>query len=372
MTMITPFKLEHHLEKYEFSLPYPMCCSDAESMPMQDVLLMADEADKARWQNLDLSYTTDKGCPDLRSVIAEVLYPGLKADNILCFSGAEEGIFCALSVLCAPKDHVIVLGPSYQSLAEIPRYVGAAVSEVLLREENHWRISLEDITGALKPNTKVIVMNFPHNPTGQVIRQQELDMLVNLCRERGLWLFSDEVYRLLGAPTEGWSNPAANCYEKALSLGVMSKSFGMPGLRIGWIACQDTEILDEIRSFKHYTSICNSAPSEVLSLIALKNKDKILARNNKIVAANLLLLDGFFNTYQNLFSWVRPEGGGVGFVRYHGTEGVDIFCHNLVEKHGILLLPGTVYTTPSDHFRVGFCHTRMALALEKLENSLKK
>ena len=366
-TKINTFKLEEYLAQYEFSAPYLLCCSDAESFGMQEIIEMAEPVDKDSWNHLRLSYTESKGMPSLRKQIVNTLYPTLDAENILCFSGAEEGIFCALQTLCASGDHVIVLTPCYQSLMEIPKHYGCDVTTVALKEENDWRIDINAIKNAIKPTTKCVIINFPHNPTGQVITQGELQALVGLCAFHDLWLFSDEVYRLLGSPASPWAKPAAEMYPKALSLGVMSKAFGMPGLRVGWIACQDNKLLNKIEQMKHYTSICNSAPAEILSLIALKNSDQVLARNNKITADNLALLDTFFDEYSDLFSWVKPQGGCVGFVNYKSTESVDVFCDRLVKECGVLLMPASIYDTPTNHFRVGFGRKNMPESLDKLK-----
>jgi len=369
---INIFKLENYLMKHEFTAPYLLCCSDAESFSMHEIIHMGNSGDRNLWDNLRLGYTETKGAPFLRHQIATSLYPSLNQDNILCFTGAEEGIFCALNILCEPSDHIIALTPCYQSLMEIPKMKGAQVTAVELRETNGWRIDLNEIKNAIKPNTKVIVINFPHNPTGQVITQEELDDLVKLCDAHGIWLFSDEVYRLLGNPAESWAKPVAEIYHKGISVGVMSKAFGMAGLRAGWMACQDKEILMRIEHMKHYTSICSSAPSEVLSLIALKNKDQILARNNKITADNLVLLDEFFDRHGELFEWVRPQGGCVGFVNYKTAESVDAFCDRLVKDVGVLLMPASIYDYSGNHFRIGFGRKNMSEALRRLGEYLGK
>ena len=337
---------------------------------MQEIIDLANPSDRVLWDSLRLGYTEAKGLPILREQIAKSLYPSLNQDNILCFSGAEEGIFCALHVLCDPTDHVIVLTPCYQSLMEIPKMKGANVTAVQLQEKNNWRIDLDAIKKAIRPNTKVIIINFPHNPTGQVITQDELDALVKLCDLYGLWLFSDEVYRLLGRPSSPWAKPAAEVYPKALSLGVMSKAFGMAGLRIGWIACQNKGLLTKMEQLKHYTSICNSSPAEIISLIALQNKDQILERNNWIVSENLTLLDVFFNEHSDLFSWVRPQGGCVGFVNYKSHEPIDDFCDRLVKENGALLMPASVYDFDEQYFRIGFGRKNMPEALDKLREFL--
>jgi aspartate/methionine/tyrosine aminotransferase len=370
--MINIFKLEKYLSQYEFKAKYLLCCSDAESFEMQEIIAIADEQDRLLWNNLRLGYTDDAGLPILRQEIANSFYPGLDADNILCFAGAEDGIFCSLNVLCEPSDHIIILTPCYQSLLEIPQFRSSDITKIALKEENQWKIDIDAISKAIKSNTKIIIINFPHNPTGQIVTNQELKDLVALCQKHDIWLFSDEAYRLLGNPKQDWAKPAAICHQKAISLGVMSKAFGMAGLRIGWIACQNKEILQKIKELKHYTSICNSGPSEIISLIALKNKDKILARNNEIVRSNLALFNDFLSNHRDHFSWVEPSGGCVGFVNYKADEPVADFCKNLVEKQSVLLMPANIYDFDSNHFRIGMGRKNMPIALEKLNDFLKE
>lgn len=365
------FKLEAFFAKYEFTAKYLLCCSDAQSFTLSEVLAMAEPEEKQLWDHLSLGYTEYPGLPLLRQTIAREMYNDLDKDNILTFAGAEEGIFCALSTLIEPNDHVVVLTPCYQSLLEIPKSKGAEVTEIELKEENNWRIDLEAIRAAIKPNTKCIIINFPHNPTGQVIEEEELQALIEICEQRGIWLFSDEVYRLLGKPEQPWASPAACLYDKALSLGVMSKAFGMAGLRIGWIACQNKEILQKIEYMRHYTSMCNSAPAEILSIIALNSKDAILKRNNKIVADNLQLLDQFFTEYSHLFEWVRPQGGCVGFVKYKGPGSIESFCDRLVNEQNVLLMPASIYDYASNHFRIGFGRKNMPQCLDQLKEFLR-
>lgn len=366
------FKLEEYLGKYEFSAKHLLCCSDAESFQMSDILSLASPEEKELWDNLRLGYTEVQGFPLLRKVVADKFYKGLEADNIFMFAGAEEGIFCTLHALIEEGDHVVVLTPCYQSLLEIPRLKGADVSEVALKEKNDWRIDLNEIKDAIRPKTKCVVINFPHNPTGQVIDEDELKGLIDLCKQNGIWLFSDEVYRLLGKPNKPWSTPSACVYDRAISLWVMSKAFGLAGLRIGWIACKDKTILKKIEYTKHYTSICNSAPAEILSLISLRNNDKLLERNNQIVEENLKILDKFFIEYSHLFEWVKPQGGCVGFVKYKGAESVDAFCDRLVKESGVLLMPASIYSHESNHFRIGFGRKNMPESLERFKEFLKK
>lgn len=369
--MINTFKLEEYLGQHEFKAPYLLCCSDAESISMAELLAMAAPSHRHMWDQLHLGYTEVTGLPQLKQAIADSIFPTFSPNQILCTAGAEDGIFCSLFALCEERDHVIVLTPCYQSLMEIPKLKGCDVTSIALREENQWRIDLNAIQNAIKANTKWVVINFPHNPTGQIISESELRQLINLLDKHGIWLFSDEAYRLLGPQNTLWAPPAACLYPKAISLGVMSKAFGMAGLRVGWVACQDQTALKKIEQMKHYTSICNSAPSEILSLIALANRKAILERNTLIIEENLKLLDQFFQTYNHTFSWVRPTGGCVGFVHYKGAQSIESFSQALLESEGVLLLPGSVYDVASNHFRIGFGRQNMNQALEKFERFLQ-
>lgn len=367
---LNTFLLEDYYEKYEFKTKYMLSSSDPESWSLHEILEMATPDERAMWESQRFGYTQVKGLPALRDTIANTLYPSLTADNVLCFAGAEEGIFCTLLTLCTPQDHVIVITPCYQSLSEMPKFIGCSVTTVELKEENNWTLDIHEIEKAIRPTTKVVVINFPHNPTGQILSQQKLLELIQILDKRDIWLFSDEVYYLLGPNHTEHALPAAPLYKKAVSLGVLSKAYGLPGLRIGWIACQDQTLIQAVARTKQYTTLCNSGPSEILGLIALRNQDIILKRNNDIVAHNIALLDTFFKKYSHLFSWIRPRGGCTGFVKYHSNEPIDTFCNRVMNQAGILLLPGTVYGITSNHFRIGFGRTNMPEALTAFEQFL--
>ena len=175
---------------------------------------------------------------------------------------------------------------------------------------------------------------------------------------------------LLGPIQTQWAKPAASSYSRAISLGVMSKAYGMGGLRIGWIACQDKTLIAKIEKVKHYTSICNCGLAEIISLIVLRNQTFIINRNNKIVDNNLSVLDDFIKEYGNRFSWVRPQGGCVGLVKYHNSESIDCFCRCLVDQAGVLLMPASIYDVSSNHFRIGFGRKNMPEALDRFKEFL--
>jgi len=357
MSALPDFRLETYFSRWEFTARHHMTASDAQSMTLRDLLARASPEDAEAFDRLWLGYTETFGAPALREEIAGT-YDELEAADILCFAGAEEGIYIANQVLLGPKDHAIVVTPNYQAAETVPLSI-CAVSGVPLDRDNAWDLDLNRVAAAVRPNTRLISINFPHNPTGCIISRQTLGALIELCRERGIWLLSDEVYRRLGPDPQRQVPQVADLYERGLSLNVMSKAYGLPGLRIGWVGCQDRELLVRMERMKHYLSICNSGPSEVLARIALKNREAILERNNALVRANLCLLDRFFAEFNDVFDWRRPDGGCVGYPRYLGPESVDELCADLVEQSGVLLLPGSIYSselgpTPQDHFRVGF------------------
>ena len=155
-------------------------------------------------------------------------------------------------------------------------------------------------------------------------------------------------------------------YEKGLSLGVMSKTFGLPGLRIGWIATKDKTLLKQLKSFKNYTTICNSALSEFFSIVGLKNKDFLIKRNLEIIEKNLILLDEFFDKYSNYFSWVKPKAGSIAFPQIKFNKTSDEFCLDVLNKKGVLLLPSTNFNYRDRNFRIGFGKRNMPEALSKL------
>lgn len=351
------FALEVFFSTWEFAARHHLTASDAQSMTLGELLALGSDADRARFESLHLGYTRTWGATPLLEAIVGT-YDGLGTEHLLCFAGAEEGLYVAMKVLLGPDDHAVVVTPNYQAAETIPLSI-CAVTGVPLDEASGWSLDLDRVKAALRPNTRLVSINFPNNPTGAVPPRAVFDALVELCRMRGLWLFSDEVYRLLERDPLRTLPQAADVYERGISLGVMSKAYGLPGLRIGWLACRDRAFLEACERYKHYLSICNSAPSEVLAEIALSARDTILERNRGIVRHNLALLGGFFAEFPDLFDWHPSDGGCVAFPRYKGAEGVEAFCQRLVEDSGVLLLPSSIYRSelgpvPQDRFRIGF------------------
>ncbi len=359
------FALETYFSEWEFSAKHHMTASDAQSLSVADLLTLADKPQDSL-ADLHLGYTQTWGAPSLREAIAKT-YDKLSADNILCFAGAEEGVYAAMRVLLEKDDHAIVVVPNYQAAETLPLEI-CDVTGVRLNAEDNWQLDIDDVRQAIRPNTKLVSVCFPNNPTGKIIPAEDYAELIELCREHGLYLFNDEVYRLVELDESKRIDQAADAYEKGLSLNVMSKAYGLPGLRVGWIATQDKDVLQKLERYKHYLSICNSAPSEVLAEIALGVREKLLQRNRGLMASNLQKLDDFFADYQDLFEWQHPDGSCIAFPKFTGRGGVEEFCSELVEQSGVLLLPASVYwselmDTPKDRFRIGFGRANMDAGL---------
>lgn len=351
------FALEVYLAKWEFAAKHHLTASDAESMSLSSLLKFATPVDRAAWERLHLGYTQTQGSPALRAEIART-YERVTAEDVLCFAGAEEAIYATMQVLLTPADHAVAITPNYQAAETIPLSI-CEVTGVPLEADDNWSLDPDRLRDALRPNTRVVSINFPNNPTGKILPRDTYQAVIELCRSRGIWIFSDEVYRLIERDPAIRMTQAVDAYERGISLNVMSKAYGLPGLRIGWLALRDRELLLRLEHFKHFLSICNSAPSEQLALIALKARGQILERNRHIVRDNLVVLDEFFACFPELFDWRRPDGSCVAFVRYRGTDGVEAFTSRLIEEAGVLLLPSSIYRSeltpvPDQYFRVGF------------------
>ena len=350
-----------------------MTASDAESMSLKDLLSMASPEQREAFQTMWLGYTETFGAPDLLDEIAATYQVRTKED-ILCFAGASEGIFAANTALLNKDSHAIVITPNYQSHESLPLAICDATG-VPLDADDNWSLDIDRIADSIKPNTRLVTINFPHNPTGAILPKDRYLALIELCRKHGIYILHDEIFHGLGTTGTQHLPYIADAYERGLSLNVMSKAYGLPGLRIGWIACADRKIIQKMERLKHYLSICNSGPSERLAKIAIQNRSGILARNCRIIDENLPKWDRFFNRYPALFEWQRPDGSCMAFPAYKGAEGVEQFIQILVEKSGVLLLPGSVYrselgNTPDNHFRLGFGRLNLDEGLAALERHI--
>ena len=366
---INDFKLERYFAAHEFTVHYLLSASDCEALALAELLEWADQETLGLWRDLKLGYTESAGHPLLRAA-ATALYAGIAADEIL-IAAPEELIFVAMNVLLAPGDHIIATFPGYQSLYEVAAALGAAVTRWPLQPAaDGWRLDLAALERSITPATKLLVVNFPHNPTGFLPARAELDAIIGLARQHGLTIFSDEMYRLLEYDAARRLPSVADLYERGIALSGLSKSFALPGLRIGWLATHERAFLARAAAFKDYTTICNSAPGEILGVMALRARDRILARNQMIVGENLGRAERFFTAHTDRFRWLPPQAGSVAFPQLTTGQPVAEFCRDVLEQRSLMILPGDVFDFGGNHFRIGLGRRNFGEALGVLEGYL--
>ena len=362
-----------YLTRWHAGTRHHISASQCETMPLSELLALADAEDARRWNSLALGYTDPMGAPWLRATIASAC-ESLAASDVACFAGAQEALFAVLHALLSPDDHAIVVLPNYPAVETLALDL-CRVSGVALDADDNWSLDIDAVAGAIRPNTRLVAISFPNNPTGQLLDHDRFAALVALCRRHGIWLLSDEVYRLTEREPRRRLPHAADAYERGISLGATSKAYGLPGLRIGWVACRERGLIARIASERQYLSTCSAGPSEVLANIAIKAAPRIVARNRAIADANLSLLLAFLGRHRATFNCAVPAGGVVAYVRYHGREGVEAWVTRMAATAGVLLLPSSMFrskllTLPEQRFRIGFGGWGFADGLEALERSL--
>jgi aspartate/methionine/tyrosine aminotransferase len=410
MAFLPPFKLERYFAAHEFSAKHLLCTSDCESVSISELLALEPGAE-GELLGSRLGYTETRGAPALREAIA-ALYEGLPSEGVFVHAGAEEGILNLCLSLLEAGDHVVVNSPCYASLSSIPRAIGCAVSPWSLREvpgpaespcdsahralpqsaesrsdsarrapARRWALDPDELARLLQAKTKLVVINMPHNPTGALMRPEEFEATIELCRKAGAILLVDEVYRHLERDPSRRLPAVCDAYENGVSLNVLSKSAGLAGLRIGWLATRRADILDRVAAMKDYNSICASGPSEVLAGVALRHFEKIVARNRALCAANLALLEDFFSRRPDFAAWTEPEGGSIAFPRLslaspwknaEGRPDASLLAEALLAEAGVLILPGATYDYDPAYFRIGYGRASMPAALEALDTWLSE
>jgi aspartate/methionine/tyrosine aminotransferase len=318
--------------------------------------------------NVDLRYGYHLGHPELRSEIVKG-YKGQTIDNVAVTTGASESNFCVIAHLVGPKDHIIVEHPTYPSLYQVARSLGRDLSLFHLKWEDDFRPDMDSLRKLVKPNTKLITLTHPSNPIGSVITKDEIKHALEIAEEVGAYLMVDETYRDL---MFGDQPPlAATMSPKAISLTSMSKTWGVPGIRIGWAVC-DESIVQAIRATREQITICNSSLGEEIAKEILTRKDKILPMLRKSMLSNFKILEDWMNS-QSWLEWVEPKSGVVCAPRLKRGGSTDELCKLLVTKYKTFTVPGSTMELDG-HFRLGFGGEQEELVegLERLGKALKE
>lgn len=374
------FKLETYFSTWEFRARHHLTASDAESMTLAELLAMGTDEDRHGFENLHLGYTPTWGTDAVRQAIASS-YDGMEPADVLVFAGAGEALFWTMQLFVEPGDHVLVTMPNYQAIESVPIATGVEVEGLPLwageGSSLEWTLDLDRFESMLRPETTLVSVNFPNNPTGFVPDVPTWQAFNDLCHERGIRVVSDEVYRGVEIDESRTLPAAAEINPSALTISVTSKAYGLPGLRVGWVLTKDHAALQQLEKAKHYTSISNAGPSEHLTVIALEHGDVILQRNREICRANDALVTTFMAEHGDLFEYTSPNGGCVAFPRYLGADGVETFCTRAVEDDGVFLLPASVYESelglvPNDRFRIGIGRLNVPESLAALGDHLSR
>lgn len=372
--MREPFALGAYLARWHHAGRHELAASDSETLPLSALMALAAPEDLRRWDTLALGYADPRGALALRTMIAARHAGGLGPDDVLCCAGAQEAVACVARALLTPSDHAIVVLPIYQPSEQAVTSLCPATG-VALSDEGDWSLDIDRVAAAIRPNTRLILVNFPNSPTGAGIDAARAGALVDLCRRHGLWLVNDEVYRQTDA---GRSDPVpaiADLYERGVSINGLSKGFGLPGLRVGWAACRDREVLSGALGAKSLLSSCLAAPSEMLAQIALRNESTIVARTRAIGETNDRRLQALIARRPDLFAAEARRNLAFAFPRFRGPEGADGFALRLASDADLLVLPAALWRSPlapisTDRLRIGLGHAGCATALDTLERHL--
>ncbi len=366
---IPPFTTEEFFARYEFSTPYLLCASDCQSLTLAELIALCG-AKPADLGSVWLGYTESQGGPALRRRIAGT-YTSVDAEEVVLLAAPEEGIFTALHAVLEPGDDVIVLTPAYDSLRHLAAHVaGAARTWPLEPTDGGWRLDLAALERMISPETRLLIVNFPHNPTGYQPDLATFDAILALARRHGIWVFCDEMYRGLEFGVAPRLPSAADLYERAIVLSGLSKAHGLPGLRVGWLVVRDARLRRAIVNWKHYTTICAPAPIERLAEMALGIADRLTGRSRELVTANVAVADDFFARRPDDFVWRRPQAGSVALVEL-AVSSATAYCERLARDAGILLLPGPALGSDDRHVRLGLGRRDFAANLARYEQHLR-
>jgi aspartate/methionine/tyrosine aminotransferase len=367
---VEPFKLKSFFSRHlRPSSLFGLSFSDAENWKWQEIIDLADSESRGLWEKAMSSKVPVSGL--LQEEIARQ-YSGIDFKGIATFGGAQEAGYHIMRTLLNQGDHVIVITPCYQFLKEIPKMCGADVELLPLKREANFHLDMHTLKKAIRPKTRLLVLNYPHNPTGKLLTTDELREIVDLARFHGIYVLNDEVYKGLELDHKNSILPICSAYEKGIVITSLSKPFGLPTLRIGWAASKCYPILEKATLYRNYTSSRNSELSELMALMIVRNKKKLLARNLEIILKNVKILKEFFARHTKSLSWVPPEGGTMAFPKLLLPIPIDQFVEELYKETNVVLIPGSTFDVQENALRIAFGKTMLQDSLSPFESFLSK
>ena len=360
---IAPAHLEYWLRDYYFTAEIDISCSGVESFSFGEVRqlfnITPDDLD-----SIVLRDSRTLGAPDLRTAIGNRFGNG-KTERVMATNGSSEAIYLIMHSLLEPGDEVVVLDPAYQQLFSIAESVGCRLKHWRLRFEDSFHPDLAEARRLIGPETRMIVVNFPHNPTGASLTPEEQDELIDLAAGAGAYLVWDAAFAELTYDSPVLPDPGTR-YDRSITLGTLSKAYGLPGLRVGWCLAAP-EVLERLVRLRDYTTLALSPLVEHVATRAIENGDLLVQPRLAQARHNLELLVSWANRHTEFVQLVRPQGGVSVFMRVHGVVDIEDFCRQLADEYGVLLVPGTSFGDPG-YVRVGFgCSTtELTTALSRL------
>lgn len=387
MVKIEDFAVEQWMDKYELTARYNIAETCCASISVDDLRALSEDKETdplGQLQSTKLTYGSIRGSASLRETLSN-LYSAktparLPKDNILITAGAIQANFLVLYSLVGPGDHVICHYPTYQQLYSVPASLGAEVSLWKSNEANEWQLDIEELKGLIRPNTKMIIINNPQNPTGAIIPHDTLKSLINIARETSIILFSDEVYRPLFhniSPMDPQFPPSLLSfgYEHTIATGSVSKAYSLAGLRVGWIASRSHSLIEACANSRDYTTISVGQIDDAVASFALAPEciHNLLKRNLELARTNLAILEKFIDSHRWACEWVKPKAGTTAFVRFTkmGKPINDVvFCETLQEKSGVMFVPGSRCFGAGEEFQ-GYVRIGYVCETEVLEKGLE-
>lgn len=355
---LSVFRQEEFFEDYEFSCELMLALSGAEPLTAAELTEIVGEAPGL---DREIGYTPSSGYPELRDAIA-ALNPPAARENVMVTVGAIEALLILHNLLLDPGDEVVCLWPAYQPLYELARGAGGSVRFVRLEQDDDFAIDLGAIEDAVGPRTKVVLLNVPHNPTGQTIPPADLRELARRLAPLGVYLVVDEVFREMRSdhPESSWDGQ-----DNLIVVGSMSKSYALPGLRIGWLVA-NPELVVKARQFRKYTSLNPGSRDQLLALAALEHRTAVLERTWAMTEHGAALAASWIADRPVDFELVAPPAGGLFFPRLLRDGPTLDFCAELVHDTGVLLAPGSVCYETEGFLRLGVATPQLAAGLDRL------
>jgi aspartate/methionine/tyrosine aminotransferase len=343
---IEPFQLERWMTKYEVKVKWDIAESGIYPMSLREILDLLPTAEREteldRLLNLRLGYSEACGSAELRSLLAGT-YENTSPDEILVTTGAIEANFLLLNELLSAGDRVVAVSPAYQQLHSVAKAIGCDVALWTLRDDGGFHFDLDDLRALATPGTRMIVINTPHNPTGAMLSEQDLREIYALAEEIDAWVLSDEAYRWLDLPgSPPLAPPMRNLGPRAISTGTFSKPFGLPGLRIGWIAAPE-DVVRRCWGLRDYISLSPGKLNDALAVLAFRHRNQIVERTRQIVAENLPFAERWFAENEDLVSWTPPRGGILALMKYQLDLPSLEVANLLAEDYSVMLAPGSAF-----------------------------